>query len=117
MLFYCCSVQWFSVGIILLLLFQVHPYLHCIIHVHYRCIIHVHYHCIIHVHYHCIIHVHYHCSIHSHYHCIIHVHCVSRFIGTYNKTEASQKLVDQDDGVFLVRESKDRPGSYALGIA
>lgn len=42
---------------------------------------------------------------------------IVRFIGTFNKTEASQKLVDQDDGVFLVRESKDRPGSYALGIA
>ncbi|KAF6034877.1 VAV2 [Bugula neritina] len=39
------------------------------------------------------------------------------YIGTYNKTEASQKLNAQEDGVFLVRESKDNPGTYAIGIA
>ncbi|XP_067941211.1 guanine nucleotide exchange factor VAV2-like isoform X2 [Watersipora subatra] len=39
------------------------------------------------------------------------------YVGMYNKKEASAMLADAEDGVFLVRESKDNPGTHAIGIA
>ena len=41
---------------------------------------------------------------------------VNRFVGRLSRIDAENMLKDLQDGVFLIRESDQRKGEYAVGL-
>lgn len=46
----------------------------------------------------------------------IYVYSVDRFAGRKDRPQATQELDSKSDGTFLVRESVNRSGEYALSV-
>ena len=41
---------------------------------------------------------------------------INRFVGRLSRIDAENMLKDLQDGVFLIRESDQRKGEYAVGL-
>ena len=48
--------------------------------------------------------------------CMISVLIIYRFVGCLSRIDAENMLKDLPDGVFLIRESDQRKGEYAVGL-
>jgi len=46
----------------------------------------------------------------------VHKYCYSWFHGKISRDEATQRLIMAQNGLFIIRESEQHPGNYALSV-